>query len=86
MKTIVRKDSNISIWIFDDSQSVDIQENQTVVGDPVEYYISDCTTADSNLIDGVTPPVNWIGHKYLFSNGSWTLNPDWVDPDAPVEG
>lgn len=86
MKTIVRKDSNISIWIFDDSQSVDIQENQTVVGDPVEYYISDCTTADSNLIDDVTPPVNWIGHKYLFSNGSWKLNPDWVDPDAPVEG
>ena len=85
MKTIIRKQSNISIWVFNDSQSVDIQENQTVVGKPIELFICDCTTSDCDLIEGVTPPTDWVGHKYLFSNGSWTLNPDWVDQDAPNE-
>ena len=85
MKTIVRKESNISIWIFNNSQSVDVQENQTAVGEPVEFFISDCTTSDCDLIEGVTPPSDWDAHKYLYASGSWTLNPDWVNPNPPVE-
>ena len=85
MKIIAKKESKIVLYVFADSQSIDVQENQTVVGDPVEFYIADCNTSDTDLIEGVTPPADWIAEKYLYANSSWTLNPDWIDPDATVE-
>ena len=29
---------------------------------------------------GVTAPEDWAGHKYLYVNGAWEPNPDWVEP------
>jgi hypothetical protein len=85
MKIIAKKESKIVLYVFEDSQTIDVQDNQTVVGNPVEFYISDCNTSDTDLIESVTPPIDWVAEKYLYASGSWSLNPDWIDPDAPVE-
>ena len=80
MKTLV-KDGK-SIYIFEDSCVVDITASNIQVGEPLQFIIGDCTSSDTTLYTDVTPPNGWVGHKYLFDGTSWTLNPNWVDPDA----
>ena len=83
MKTIVRLDTNVSLYIFDDNQVVNIQDNQTVIGDPVIMCIADCDSSNVVLFENVTPPADWYGHKYLYTvDNGWELNPAWVDPDT----
>lgn len=79
MKTIVRKESNVSLYLFDDSMYVDIDADKTTVGDPVQFYIADCNTSNATLFDGVTQPEEWEASKYLYtSEGGWVLNADWI--------
>ena len=80
MKTITFKSSNASIYLFDDGKFVDIQHDKTVVGNPVEYFVADCNQQTASLYENVTPPADWIGHKYLFDGTTWTLNPEFVTP------
>ena len=81
MKTIIKNDTNASLYIFNDDVVVDIQSGQTSVGDPVTMYIADCNSTNVTLVENVTPPVDWTGHKYFYTAADgWQLNPDWVDP------
>lgn len=85
MKTIVRKGTNVSLYLFDDATSVIITADKTIVGNPPEMYIGDCTTENATLFEGVTNPDAWIGWKYLYTaEGGWTLNPDWIPPEPIV--
>jgi len=81
MKTIVRKDSKISLYLFDNGEVVNINAENTTIGNPVKLVISDCNTSNATLVENVTDPGDWTGWKYLYDNG-WTLNPDWVDPES----
>jgi hypothetical protein len=83
MKTIVRNDNNVSLYLFADDKVVDIQADKTVIGNPPELIIADCNTSNATLFEGVTDPGDWTGWKYLYTvEGGWVLNPDWVDPNA----
>lgn len=87
MKTIVRKHNGLSLYFMPDDCPVVIKETHTEIGNPVENYVWDCTTADVVLHENVSDPGDWLGSKYFFDGTNWTLNPDWVDPrpQAPQE-
>lgn len=81
MKTVVRKGTNISLYLVPDSTTVILGESQMQVGsNPVEFYVADCNISNATLVENVTPPEDWTGGKYLYDAGAWTLNPNWVDP------
>lgn len=81
MKTVVRKDTNVSLYFFPDSTTVLLGDSQMQVGaDPIEFFVADCNTSNAVLHENVADPGDWKGWKYLYDAGAWTLNPDWVDP------
>ena len=82
MKTIVRNGTNVSLYLFADSEVVTIGADKTVVGDPETLIIQDCDSSNATLITGVTDPAEWTGWKYLYTaDGGWVLNPDWTPPE-----
>ena len=83
MKTLTK--NNFSIYVFDDNKSLTITSDKITVGEPIEFIIDDCNSNNTVLHNNVTPPDDWIGHKYTFDGTTWTLNPDWVDPDTISE-
>lgn len=78
MKTITK--DHRSLYIFEDTETVTLTDDNIVVGSPVRFIIGDCNNSDTVLHEGVTPPADWTGHKYDFDGTTWTANPDWVDP------
>lgn len=83
MKTIVNAD-NISLWLFDDDKPVEITSDKTVVGNPVEMYISDMREDTCNLFEDVTPPDDWAAEKYIYTDDNgWTTNNNYV-PYVPA--
>ena len=83
MKTIVRLDNNIALYVFDDTEIIDVQEDKIVIGSPETQIISDCNSANTTVYENVTPPEDWRGWKYFFDGTDWTENTDWTDP-TPV--
>lgn len=84
MKTLTKE--NLSLYLFEDGQTVDLADDSTVVGNPAEFIIGDCNSSDSVLHESVTPPKDWVGGKYLFDGTTWELNPDYVEPEPePVD-
>tara|TARA_B100000900_G_scaffold352689_1_gene320476 strand:+ start:341 stop:586 length:246 start_codon:yes stop_codon:yes gene_type:complete len=80
MKTLIKTDTKVSLYIFEDSETVDVQNNKVIIGDPEKLIIADCNSANVTLVEGVTNPSEWIGHKYLY-DGEWKSNPDYVAPE-----
>ena len=80
MKTIVRNENNISIYVFDDSETVVLKNDCVEVGNPVDNTILDCNKNNVTLHENVTPPSDWDGHKYFY-DGSWSLNPNYNNKD-----
>lgn len=88
MKTIVDKDTAVSTWLFDDSTQVFIGDDVTVVGplSKPELYIDDLTSSNSILIEGVASTKSaWVGGKFIYRDGEWSDNPDYVEPQEPSE-
>ena len=82
MKTIVRNGTNVSLYLFDDAETVVMTATETIVGAPPRLIISDCSTENATLFEGVTNPEAWTGWKYLYTAaGGWVLNPDWTPPE-----
>lgn len=82
MKTLVRNDNQISLYIFDDSEVINITAERTYVGDPTKFVISDCDTSNVTLYENVTSPEDWAGWKYTFNGTNFVQNPDWIDPST----
>ena len=81
MKTIVRNGTNVSLYLFPDSETVIIGADKTTVGNPARLYIDDCNSSNVTLFEGVTNPDQWTGWKYLYTAaGGWELNPNWTPP------
>jgi hypothetical protein len=82
MKTIVRKATNVSLYLLPDITAVVLGAERMQVGaHPVEFFVSDCDLSNAVLHENVPDIEGWVPWKYLFDAGAWTLNPDWVDPD-----
>ena len=86
MKTIVRNDNNISLYLFDDSEFVGIASDITTIGNPPILYIDDCNSSNVTLFENVTEPEGWIGWKYFYTTeDGWVLNPDYFPPASIPE-
>jgi hypothetical protein len=83
MKTIVRQGTDVSLYLFADTETVNIGTEKTTIGNPVRFIVGDCQSSNVILCESVTKPTGWVGGKYLYTtDDGWTLNPNWVDPDA----
>ncbi|MDA8851923.1 S8 family serine peptidase [Hyphomicrobiales bacterium] len=75
--------AGISIFFFENNEIVEMESNRTVIknssGNEI-LIISDVNTSNATLHSGVTKPDDWFGYKYIYTNGSWSLNEDWEDP------
>jgi hypothetical protein len=78
MKTLIKLDSNLSVYVFDDAEFISQNLTSTTIGNPVKFYILDCNTDNSKIIDNVTPPTDWVGSKYTFVNKKWAINSEYV--------
>ena len=79
MQTIVRKDTNISLYYLEDSKTVDIGSDQTTisVGGTPELIIADCNSSNVTLHTGVDEQATWWGWKYKYDGSSWSANADF---------
>ena len=79
MQTIVRKDTNVSLYYYPDSKTIDISSDKTTIseGGTPELIISDCTTSDATLHTGVDAKSDWYGWKYKHDGSSWSANSDF---------
>lgn len=79
---------NTSIYLFDDSEVIDIASNQTTVSDSngnPTLIISDVNTSNGTLHTGVETPEDYFGWKYTYANDTWTAVEGWVDPRLEEE-
>lgn len=75
MQTLVRKDNNVSIYLFDDSETINLEPNCILVGDPLRLTIADRNENDTILYQSIDAPEDWEGWKYVYTKeNGWILN------------
>jgi len=84
MKTLCFNETTVSAYLFNDATPVEVTSDNTIVGQPVEFFISDMNNTTATLYVNVDAPEDWAGGKYLFDGTSWTANPDYVAPGQPT--
>ena len=77
MKIIVENSTNLVKYLLNDSDEVTMESNRIVLSDNV---ICDLNSNNATLIENVENKEDFSGNKYTYSDGTWTLNPDWEDP------
>jgi len=79
MQTIVRKETNISLYYLTDSKTVDITSTEITIseGGTPELIIQDCTTSNSTLHTGVDAKSDYWGWKYKHDGSAWSANTDF---------
>jgi hypothetical protein len=83
MKTIVETSSGLSKYLLDDDVTLTVTATEITVGYPAQFIVSDLNNTNSVIVNNVTNlPVDWKSCKYTFDGTTWTLNPDWVDPEG----
>lgn len=83
MKTIVETSTGLSKYLLADDVTIVSNADNIVVGDPAQFIIGDLNSGTVTITENVTnAPEDWSGNKYTFDGTTWTLNPNWVDPDA----
>tara|TARA_X000001382_G_C3077664_1_gene149473 strand:- start:62 stop:310 length:249 start_codon:yes stop_codon:yes gene_type:complete len=81
MKTITCR--KISLYLLEDNETVNITENNIIIGDPVSNTIWDCNSSNAFLHESVaTPPDDWTGQKYLYDGTKWLENSNYVEPSS----
>ena len=76
MKAIIIKDTKVSTIIAEDDVDVVINGSSIMVGNESH---SGYEEGNIEVVENVTPPDDWTGHKYLISDGNWVMNPEWVE-------
>lgn len=79
MKIITQKLTNLVLYVFEDSKVIEITDANIIVGQPIEFTISDCSSQNTMLFLNVEVPDDWIPNKYLFEENQFTLNPKWTE-------
>ena len=68
--------------LADDEVIISTAENLQIGDDPVKFFVTDLNSTTVTVTDNVTNvPEEWVGNKYTFDGTTWTLNPDWVEPE-----
>jgi hypothetical protein len=74
MKTLIHIETKSSKFIFPDNAHIVLAEDRILCPDLI---IGDMNANNSMLVENVIPPDDWRGSKYLYDNGTWTLDPEW---------
>lgn len=83
MKTIVETSTKLSKYLLADDVTITSTSENITVGDPPQFIIADLNSSTVTVTENVTnAPSNWIGNKYKFDSGTWSANPDWVEPES----
>ena len=79
MQTIVRKDTNVSLYYLEDSKTVSIGSNSTTIsnGGTPELIIADCDSSNATLHQSVAAKTDWWGWKYKHNGSAWSTNSDF---------
>tara|TARA_Y100000356_G_scaffold127378_1_gene126199 strand:- start:55 stop:510 length:456 start_codon:yes stop_codon:yes gene_type:complete len=79
MQTIVRKDTNISLYYYPDSKTITIGSDLTTVkdGSTTELIIADCNSSNVVLHTGVAENTTYWGWKYKHDGSAWSANADY---------
>ena len=79
MQTIVRKDTNVSLYYLVDSKTVNIDSDQTTISDggTPELIIADCNSSNAVLHQSVDTKSDWWGWKYKHDGSAWSANTDF---------
>ena len=79
MQTIVRNGTNISLYYYPDSKTIDIGSDSTTVSDngTPELIISDCDSSNATLHQGVDAKSDYWGWKYKHDGSAWSANADF---------
>ena len=80
MKIIVRNIDNAAIYCLADDEIVSLNKEQMIIGNPPKFLVNDCNNENVTIYDGITAPDDWRGEKYLYVDGEWLLNPDYIEP------
>jgi hypothetical protein len=78
MKTLVRSTTNESLFLLSDETYLFLENDKTIIGDPIQNIVLDCNNKNTIVYTNVTPPEDWIGCKYLYDGTTWTVNPDYI--------
>lgn len=79
MKTIIENDTRLSKYIFDDDVQINLLDS--VIETPF-FIVSDLNKNNASLFEQVSAPADWVGNKYCFDGQSWTIAPDWIEPQG----
>ena len=83
MKTIVETSTGLSKYLLADDVTITATADNITVGDPAQFIIGDLNSSNTTITENVTnAPEDWSGNKYTFDGTTWTLNPNWVDPET----
>ena len=83
MKTIVETSTGLSKYLLADDVAITATADNITVGDPSQCIIGDLNSSNTTISENVTnAPADWSGNKYTFDGTTWTLNPNWVDPET----
>ena len=89
MKTIIcnKTANSVSKYLFADDKNVTLNEHNIVVGIPAapDFIIGDMNNTNATLVEDVTAPEDWYGGKYFYIDGTWSVDPNWVDPQEGGE-
>ena len=79
MKTLVK--DNVSLYLFEDAAEIVISNNGVTTP---KFNISDLNSSNCELLENInTPPVDWVGGKYLYTQDTWVHNASYIE--QPVE-
>lgn len=78
MKTIVEKETQLSKFILNDDDEVQLLENTILIPNEI---ISCHSKYDCVVYENVSPPEDWYGNKYTFDGSVWKESPDWIQPE-----
>jgi len=80
MKTIIMNKDSTSSDIFPDDKILNITNQRTIVGLPVEHILENVSSLNSIIVSNVTPPDDWDALKYKYVEGEWISNSGYVEP------
>ena len=83
MKIIVETTTNIVKYACDNEVSISIESDKIITPN---FIIGDLNSSLVTLIENVENiPSDYVGTKYTYLNGTWTVREDWVDPESAEE-
>jgi len=87
MQTIVKTDTNVSLYYIEDNKTISINEENTTISlnGTLEKTIQDCTSSNVTLRTGVDTKNDWWGQKYKHDGSSWSANTNFKGSNELAE-